>query len=957
MEASGGRGMGMIRFDNARATAGRPRRIPTSTLLTTLAAVAAAVVLTPVDARAACSPVTGPGTPSGTTVTCSGTVVNQDDPNGYGTAQQDNDVVNLTSGASVTGSTAGLDLGASNTVNLAAGSSANGTAGGIVLGDGTHAVHNDNGGTISASGNVSTANGISANFGSTLTVTNTGTISGTTTNANGSAFGVNAGDVNVTNSGTISATIPNGAFESVGIQGNTVTVANNGGTISASGTSQIVTIGIFSLGNLTVTANTGTISGVDAAIVNSAGSTLNVTNNVGGTIQATSGAIQAFGQTTITNAGTITGNFAVGVDSSVSAPTIIFNAGTITGTGGTAVRFSSTSTGNTLTLAPGFTINGTVGGGTGNILQLGGAGAGTFNASTIGTQYLNFTTFNKIGTSTFDLIGSGNQAWSVQGGVLLVDGAAGIVTVQSGATAGGSGTVGGLVVGGGATAAPGGTLAGPSIGTLNVAGNVSFAANSLFQVSLNPAQASRIAATGTTTLSGGTVQVLAAAGAYAPTTKYTIITSTSGVSGTFANVTSNLAFLTPTLSYDANDVFLTLARNNFSFASDALTPNQASVGAALDSAPQNAALIQKLLLQTDAGIRQAFDALSGEIFASTQSLMIEDALLARQAILARLLQIPYAGAQGPMAALASGGPALAYAEPQRGAYASAIPVKAPAAAISPDLVYWAQGVGAWGRINGDGNAAEARRDLAGVFTGFDRRFGDWRAGIAAGYTSSNVDVSARASSASINTGHLAAYAGTSLGAWTLRGGADVAWSAIDTNRSIVFPGLAETANAHFNAGAAQFFGEVGYGVALGQVAAEPFAGVAWVHLHTDGFAETGGLAALEGAAGNEDVAYTTLGAHLATSWALVNGMTLTPRVSAAWQHAFGDVSPATALTFQTLGTSFATAGAPIARDSAVVDAGLDLRVAPQATLGLFYLGRLAGSGQDNSVRGGFTWRF
>jgi outer membrane autotransporter protein len=86
-------------------------------------------------------------------------------------------------------------------------------------------------------------------------------------------------------------------------------------------------------------------------------------------------------------------------------------------------------------------------------------------------------------------------------------------------------------------------------------------------------------------------------------------------------------------------------------------------------------------------------------------------------------------------------------------------------------------------------------------------------------------------------------------------------------------------------------------------------------------------------------------------------MTLTPRVSAAWQHAFGDVNPAAALTFQTLGTSFTAAAAPIARDAATLDAGLDLRVTPQATLGLFYLGQLAASAQDHSVRGSFTWRF
>jgi outer membrane autotransporter protein len=279
------------------------------------------------------------------------------------------------------------------------------------------------------------------------------------------------------------------------------------------------------------------------------------------------------------------------------------------------------------------------------------------------------------------------------------------------------------------------------------------------------------------------------------------------------------------------------------------------------------------------------------------------------------------------------------------------------AAPAPDLVYWAQGIGAWGGLGSDGNAAEARRDLAGFFTGFDRRFGDWRAGIAAGYTNASVSVPARASSATIDTGHFSGYAGTSFGRWNLRAGADFAWNAIATNRSIAVPGIAETANAHFGAGEVQLFGEVGYGMAVGPLAAEPFAGLAWVHLHTDSFAESPGLAALNGVANSEDVGYSSLGARFAMNHALANGMTITPRFSAAWQHAFGDVRPVAALSFQTLGTSFTTRGVPIARDSALVDAGLDLRVAPQATVGLFYQGGLAPRAQDHSVRGSFTWKF
>ena len=55
------------------------------------------------------------------------------------------------------------------------------------------------------------------------------------------------------------------------------------------------------------------------------------------------------------------------------------------------------------------------------------------------------------------------------------------------------------------------------------------------------------------------MQVLAAPGSYGTSTTYTILNATGGVTGTYSGVSSNFAFLTPSLSYDANNVFLTLA--------------------------------------------------------------------------------------------------------------------------------------------------------------------------------------------------------------------------------------------------------------------------------------------------------------------------------------------------------------------------------------------------------------
>src|SRR5262249_38677508 len=43
---------------------------------------------------------------------------------------------------------------------------------------------------------------------------------------------------------------------------------------------------------------------------------------------------------------------------------------------------------------------------------------------------------------------------------------------------------------------------------------------------------------------------------------------------------------------------------------------------------------------------------------------------------------------------------------------------------------------------------------------------------------------------------------------------------------------------------------------------------------------------------------------VATYYLLQNGMALIPRVSVAWQHAFGDVTPTAALSFQSIGSGF-----------------------------------------------------
>src|SRR5262245_41478902 len=525
---------------------------------------------------------------------------------------------------------------------------------------------------------------------------------------------------------------------------------------------------------------------------------------------------------------------------------------------------------------------------------------------------------------------------------------------------------------GGGAVAPGAAV---PFSTLTVNGNVSFAPGSTFKVNVNAGgQNDKLSVTGSASLAG-TVNVLAQNGTYMPSTTYTILHATGGlgVSGnTFNSVNTNLAFLRPSLGTEGGDLFLTLETNGggggdggggggtgggFGFATVSQTRNQTAVATSLDGGTVSNPLVLAVLNQTAEGARQAFDALSGEIFGSVHSAQTNEAQFARSGMLGRMRQISYAGSPGDIGALAFGGPQLAYASGD--AYAAS-PVKAAPGAYGAwrDLTFWALGLGGWGRTDSDGNAASLRSRLGGFLSGVDAQFGDTlRAGFVAGYLRSDLDVPARASSAGIDSVQLGAYATGRLGAFNVRGGASYSFDDIDTSRGVFFPGFTDQTKASFHGNVAQVFGEVGYGLSFNRVAIEPLAGLAYVHLRDGAFLESGGVAALSGASAKENIGYSFLGFRAATAVPLANGTVLVPRGTLQWQHAFGDVTPSAALAFQSTGAVFSIAGVPIARDAALVEAGLDWRFSPRAKLGAFYQGELAAHAQTHAVKGAFTWGF
>ncbi|WP_189479039.1 autotransporter domain-containing protein, partial [Mesorhizobium sp. M1E.F.Ca.ET.063.01.1.1] len=190
------------------------------------------------------------------------------------------------------------------------------------------------------------------------------------------------------------------------------------------------------------------------------------------------------------------------------------------------------------------------------------------------------------------------------------------------------------------------------------------------------------------------------------------------------------------------------------------------------------------------------------------------------------------------------------------------------------------------------------------------------------------------------------YGGTQWNQFSLRAGATYAWHNIETDRTVAFPGFADSLQAKYDAGTFHVFGEASYRVDTVPAAFEPFANLSHVSLHTDAYSESGGAGALHADGETTDATFTTLGLRASTGFDL-SGMRATARGTIGWRHAYGDTIPLSTFVFSG-SDAFAIEGVPIARDAAVVEAAIDLNLTDDALFGVTYSGQLASGGQDHA---------
>jgi outer membrane autotransporter protein len=226
--------------------------------------------------------------------------------------------------------------------------------------------------------------------------------------------------------------------------------------------------------------------------------------------------------------------------------------------------------------------------------------------------------------------------------------------------------------------------------------------------------------------------------------------------------------------------------------------------------------------------------------------------------------------------------------------------------------------------------------------------GHWRAGLLAGYGNSSLKADARDSSAKVDSYTLGAYAGTQLGKLGLRVGAAQTWHRLDTRRGVDVPGVADTARSSYRGSTGQVFGEAGYALQAGPVSVEPYAALAYANQRMHGYDEHS-PAGLHGDSDSDDIVFSTLGAR-ASSQIHLDRTEATLHGALGWRHAYGSVTPTATHAFDG-GADFSVAGTPIARDAALVEAGIDLRVGRATTVGVAYQGQIGRDARQHGVMG------
>ncbi|HEY7663358.1 MAG TPA: autotransporter domain-containing protein [Xanthobacteraceae bacterium] len=545
----------------------------------------------------------------------------------------------------------------------------------------------------------------------------------------------------------------------------------------------------------------------------------------------------------------------------------------------------------------------------------------------------------KVGSGTLILSGVNTYsgATTLNEGALIVNGsiaASSGLDVNAGTLLGGTGTLPTTRINAGGVLSPGN-----SIGTIAVAGNLSFAPGSSYVVEVAPTSSDRTVVNGTASVAGTVLASFQVAGGFQKS--YTILSAAGGVGGTFdALATSGLpTFVTASLGYGPNLVTLNLKLGL------ALLPglhgNQANVAAGIDNGFNAGNAITggfaTLLAAPVASLPAALTQISGEAATGAQ----QSAFRLSDQFLALMLDPFVDGRSGVGGA---DRPALGFA-PEREAlpddialaYAAVLkapPMKAPS--FEQRWTAWGGAFGGGSRLGGD-PAVVGSHDLsastAGFAGGLDYHLSrDSVAGFALAGGGTNWSLAQGLGGGKSDAFQAGVYGATRWGPAYLAAAFDFTNHWMSTDR---FAFAGDHLTARFNAQSLGARVESGYRFAVGFGGVTPYAAVQAQSFRTPSYSEidtNGGGFALAYAGRTATDTRSELGARFDRLLAFGPTAVLTLRARLAWAHDWVS-DPALTAVFQTLpGGSFIVSGAAPAQDSALVSAGTELRLANGVSL-------------------------
>jgi len=484
---------------------------------------------------------------------------------------------------------------------------------------------------------------------------------------------------------------------------------------------------------------------------------------------------------------------------------------------------------------------------------------------------------------------------------------------------------------------------------MTITGDYTHNAGSTYQVEVNAAgQSDKLVVTGTATLNGGTVSVLAGSGTYNVSTTYTILTAGSVV-GTFGGVTSSLAFLIPSLTYDPTNVYLLLTRNTTGFADVADTSNQYSVASSLDRVSGSATgdmatVLNTLLGMTAPSARGAYDQMGGLVHTALTGASLSSFRGYMGVISGRMGGFLSGGPRSSFA----GRPALLASRTDTGSDAGNTLMAALANAAKgsdpSSRGLWAEGYGSLGQRRGNDISSRYDSDMAGFAAGFDRQIGSsFLLGASLGYSHTKVDMKDLSDDATISSYQGSLYGIYRMNPFYLSAIAAYGYNRYDTTRDISFGTISRRAKASYAGQTLGGYLEGGYRIATPPVDIIPLVSLTGISLMRDGFTERdAGALCLNAGSDTTSSLMSSLGVRLTKDYRVSSG-TLTPALRMTWDHEFANDDYALDASFAGYPLSTFTArGDRPHRDSLGASLSLAFEAKENISLNLTYDGSFSG---------------